>query len=169
MLIKLTLLLTLLLLSVGCHLSTASASREFEERFARVKIYETSGGKAQIPLDKRLTIVNFFDEFSTACPSGSRFETMERLNSLRPAGTILLIFSDKHFSTQDLDNFKEILPLRESMVQGDIEAIRPHLTLGKLLVVLDPKGAVIWHEKPAMSEQQVLNAVEELVNSTSNK
>jgi hypothetical protein len=75
---------------------------------------------------------------------------------------MLLIFSEKHFSTQDMDNFKVILPMSESLVHGDIEAIRPHLMLGKLLVVLDSKGSVIWHEKPDMSEQQVMSELSEL-------
>ena len=87
-----------------------------------------------------------------------------RLHSLRPAATILLIFSEKHFSTQDMDNFKAILPMPESLVHGDIETIRPQLMLGKLLVVLDSKGSVIWHEKPDMSEQQVMSELSELIH-----
>ena len=92
---------------------------------------------------------------------------MERLNSLQPAGTILLVFSDKHFSTQDIENFKAILPMPESLVQGDIEAVRAQLTSGKLLVVLDANGNVVWQEKPGMSEQQVMSEVSELVHSVS--
>lgn len=167
MLLKLTLLLTATSFSIGCHLSAASPSIEFRERFARVKISTPAGDKTPVPLDKGLTIVNLFDEFSPGCPTGNRFETMERLNSLRPAGTILLVFSDKHFSTQDIQNFKAILPMPESLVQGDIEAVRAQLTSGKLLVVLDANGNVVWKEKPGMSEQQVMSEVSELIHSVS--
>ena len=167
MLIRLTLLLLVFSFSIGCRLSAASPSDEFRERFARVRINTLTSDQTSVPHEKRLTIVNLFDEFSTECPSGSRFETMERLNSLRPANSILLIFSDKHFSKQDLENFKAILPLPDSIAQGDIEAIRPHLTSGKLLVVLDSKGNVVWHEKPNMSEQQVLSEVSGLIDSVS--
>jgi hypothetical protein len=167
MLLKLTLLLMATSFSIGCHRSAASPSVEFRERFARVKINTSFGNKTPVPLNKRLTIINLFDEFSIGCPTGNRFETMERLNSLQPAGTILLVFSDKHFSTQDMENFKAILPMPELLVQGDIEAVRPHLTSGKLLVVLDANGDVIWHEKPDMSEQQVMSEVSELIHSAS--
>jgi hypothetical protein len=152
---------------MGCHLSTASPSIEFRERFARVMINSSTGDKTPVPRGEGLTIINLFDEFSTDCSSGSRFETMERLNSLQPAGKILLIFSDKNFSLQDLENFKAILPMSESLVRGDIEAVRPHLTSGKLLVVLDGKGNVIWHEKRDMSEEQVVSEVSKLMHSAS--
>jgi len=164
MLIKLTLLLTVTSFFIGCHFSTASPTRAFKESFAQVKIYATNGDKEPIPVVNGLTIVNLFDEFSIGCPTGNRFETMERLNSLQPSGTIFLIFSDKHFSTQDVDNFKAILPMRESLVQGDIERVRPYLTSGKLLVVLDSKRNVIWYEKPGMSEQQVMSQVADVIH-----
>lgn len=167
MLIKLTLLLIVTSCFIGCNLSAASLAVEFRERFARVTLNRSDKDKTPIPLGDELTIINLFDEFSTDCPSGSRFETMERLNSLHPAASMLLIFSDKNFSFQDLENFKAILPMPESMVQGDIEAVRPHLTSGNLLVVLDEKGNVIWHEKRDMSEEQVVSEVSELVQSTS--
>ncbi len=79
---------------------------------------------------------------------------------------MLLIFSDKHFSGQDMDNFRAILPMADLLVQGDIEAMRPYLTDGKLLVVLDSKGSVIWHEKPGMAEQQVFSEISDLVQKT---
>lgn len=56
--------------------------------------------------------------------------------------------------------------MSESLVQGDIEAVRSHLISGKLLVVLDSKGSVIWHEKPGMNEQQVWNEVSNLLLQT---
>jgi len=107
-----------------------------------------------------------FDEFSTGCPTGDRFQTMERLNSLRPTGTaFVLVFSEKRFSAQDVENFKAILSMPDALVQGDIEPIRPYLSYGKLLVVLDSKGKLIWHEKSNMSEQQVLKEVAQLIHS----
>lgn len=166
---KLILLLALTSVFVGCHLSAASPSEEIAKATARVKINQPVGDKVPIPPGQTLTIVNVFDEFSTGCPTGNRFETMERLNSLRPGATaMLLIFSDKHFSDQDMDNFRAILPMADSLVQGDIEAMRPHLTEGKLLFVLDSKGSVVWHEKPDTVEQQVLSEVSSLIQ-TANK
>jgi len=160
---KLTSLLAVTLFSVACHFSAASPSSEVASSIARIKVNPATGEKVPIPLGQGLTIVNLFDEFSTGCPTGNRFETIERFNSLRPAGTtLLLIFSEKHFSTQDVDNFKAILPMGESMVQGDIEAVRPHLIYGKLLLVLDSKGSVIWQEKKDMSEEQVLSELSKL-------
>jgi hypothetical protein len=168
MLTRLTLVLTITSLAIGCHLSAASSpSDEFAKSFARVTINATTGSKAPIPLSKGLTIVNLFDEFSTGCPTGNRFESMERLSSSEQSVTILLIFSEKHFSVQDLENFKAILPMRESFLRGDVDAISTYLTNGKLLVVLDPNGTVIWHERPDMSEQQVMSTVSELIHSAS--
>ena len=155
---KLTLLLTATVFVAGCQLSAASQSGEVAKSLSRVTINSSAGGKAPIPLGSGLTIVNVFDAFSPGCPTGNRFETIERFNSLRPAGSnVLLIFSEKSFSTQDVENFKAILPLAESMVQGDIEALRPYLIDGKLLVVLDSNGRLIWQEKTNVSEQQLFS------------
>ena len=168
MLSKLTLLLTATTFVVGCHLSAASQSGELAKSLGHVTINASTGGKAPIPLGSGLTIVNVFDGFSPGCPTGNRFETIERFNSSRRAGsTVLLIFSEKSFSTQDVENFKAILPMAESMVQGDIERLRPYLIDGKLLVVLDSKGHLVWQEKPNVSEQQLLNELSDLVNPQS--
>jgi hypothetical protein len=164
MISKITSLLVVTLFSVGCHFSAASQSSEVATSVGRIRLNPATGENAPIPLGKGLTIINLFDEFSTGCPTGNRFETIERFDSLRPAGTtLLLVFSEKHFSTQDVDNFKAILPMGESMVQGDIEAIRPHLIYGKLLLVLDANGSLVWQEKPDMSEQQILSELSQLV------
>lgn len=167
--LRLTLLLAVTALLVGCHLSAASRSSEIAKGIASVKLDKSTGDKTPIPLGATFTIVNLFDEFSTGCPTGNRFETIERLNSVRQTGTsILLVFSDKHFSAQDLENFKAILPMADSLVQGDIEALRPQLSSGKLLVVLDSNGSVVWQEKPNTSEEQVFSELSTLLQSTSN-
>lgn len=154
---------------IGCHRSAAAPSGELAKVMTQVKINRPTGDRVPIPQGGTFTIVNLFDEFSTGCPTGNRFETMERLNSVRPTGTaMLLIYSEKHFSVQDMENFKAILPMSDSLVQGDIEAIRPHLSHGKLLVVLDSKGSVIWDEKPNTSEQEVLLEVSRLIQLASN-
>ena len=161
---KITSLLVVTLFFVGCHFSAASPSSEIAKSVGRIRINSPTGEKAPLPLGKGLTIVNLFDEFSTGCPTGNRFETIERFDSLRPAETtLLLVFSEKHFTIQDVDNFKAILPMGESMVQGDIEVIRLYLIYGKLLLVLDADGNLIWQEKPDMSEQQVLSELSQLV------
>lgn len=166
MLNRLTLLLAVISFPVGCHLSSAPPSAEVAKNIARVKINQKAGDKVAIPVGDKLTIVNVFDQFATGCPTGNRFETMERLDSLRTTGTtILLILSERHFSTQDLENFKAILPMAGSWVRGDIEAIRQHLIYGKLLVVLDSKGTVIWSERPDTTEEQVFNDISRLLQS----
>jgi hypothetical protein len=167
MLGKLTLLLAATLFAVGCHQSAASESGELAKSLGRVTITQSTSSKTPIPLGRGFTIVNVFDDFSPGCPTGNRFETIERFNSLRPAGiTVLLIFSEKNFSTQDLENFKAILPLGESMVQGDIEALRPYLIDRKLLVVLDSNGSLVWQETN-VSEQQLLSELFNLTNPSS--
>ncbi|HEX7333204.1 MAG TPA: hypothetical protein VF290_16995 [Pyrinomonadaceae bacterium] len=167
MLIRLTLLLVLTSFIIGCHLSAASPSREVANSFSHVKLTTASGDHSPIPLGNKLTVVNLFYEFSAGCPTGNRFEALERFHSLNPDAPIVLIFSGNQFSTQDIDNFKAILPMPESLVQGDIEAVKPHLISGKLLVVLDSTGNVIWHERAGMSEQQVMSQVGELLHSAS--
>ena len=167
MLSKLTLILASALLAAGC-LSAASESAELARSVGRVTINQSTGNKAPIPLGRGLTIVNVFDGFSPGCPTGNRFDTIERFDSLRPESNVLLIFSDKGFSTQDVENFKAILPMGQSMVQGDIEALRPYLIDGKLLVVLDSNGHLVWREKANVSEQQLLTVLSDLVNPQSN-
>ena len=158
----LKLLLAVTLFAVGCHLSAASNSTELAKSLGRVTITQSTR-KSSIPLGRGFTIVNVFDDFSPGCPTGNRFDTIEHFNSLRPAETtIVLIFSDQNFSIQDVENFKQMLPLAASMVQGDIEALRPFLIDKKLLLVLDESGRVVWQEKANVSEQQLLNELFEL-------
>jgi hypothetical protein len=167
MLIRLTLLLVVTSFLSGCHLSTASPPGEIANSFARVKLTTASGDHLPVPLGNQLTIVNLFDEFSPGCPTGNRFDALERFHSLQPNAPLVLIFSRNHFSSQDIDNFKAILPMPESLVQGDIEAVKAHLISGKLLVVLDSKGNLLWHERAGMSEQQVMSQIDELIHSAS--
>ena len=163
MLSKLTLLLAATLFAVGCHPSAASNSTELAKNLGRVTITQSAGNKTSIPRGNGFTIVNVFDDFSPGCPTGNRFDTLERFNSLRPPQTtIVLIFSDKSFSIQDVENFREMLPLKESMVQGNIEALRPYLIDKKLVLVLDSSGQLIWQEPANVSEQQLLSELFEL-------
>src|SRR6185369_16294330 len=122
---KVTLLLAATLFAVGCHPSAASNSTELVQSLGRVTINQATG-KSSIPLGRGFTVVNVFDDFSPGCPTGDRFDTVEHFNTSRPAETtIVLIFSDKNFSLQDVENFRQMLPLAESLVQGDIETVRP--------------------------------------------
>ena len=57
--------------------------------------------------------------------------------------------------------------MSESMVQGDVEALRPYLNHGKFLVVLDSNGRPIWQEKANMSEEEVFSELSNLVNTQS--
>lgn len=165
---KLTLLLAATLFAVGCHLSAASKSGELAKNLARVTINQSTGNKTPIPVGRGFTIVNVFDDFSPGCPTGNRFDTVERFNSLRPAETaILLVFSDQSFSSQDVENFREMLPMKESLVQGNIETLRPYLIDKKLLVVLDSTGQLVWQEKANVSEQQLLDELVRLTKPAS--
>jgi len=157
---KLTLLVAATLFAVGCH---RSGSGELAKLLNHVTINQSPGSPTPIPYGRGFTIVNVFDDFSPGCPTGNRFDTIERFNYSRPAETTLvLIFSDKSFSMQDVENFRQMLPLAESMAQGDIEALRPYLIDKKLLLVLDSSGQLIWQEKANMSEQQLLSELVEL-------
>src|SRR5215213_11473473 len=154
--------------ALGCHLSAVGPSRE-RELFSRVKITSSTGDKTIIPLGNGLTIVNLYDDFCSECPTGNRFQTMERLNSLRSGTTqIFVVFSDQHFSTQDVENFKAMLSMPEALVQGDIEALQPYLIRCKLLVVFDSTRSAVWQEKPGMTEQEVLKEVSQLMQTPSN-
>jgi len=166
---KILLLIVVALITAGCNLSAHSPASEPADFFARVKISQGSM-KTSIPLGQRLTIVNLFEEFCTECPTGSRFETMERLYLSRQTTTkIFVVFSETRFSTQDVENFKEILSMPDSLVQGDIESMTPYLIKGKLLIVFDANKRVVWQEKPEMSEQQVFSAISGLMQIHGNE
>lgn len=156
-------------IAVGCHLSAASRPSELAELFTRVNISSPSGDKGPLPLGNGLTLVNLFEDFCSECPTGNRFQTMERLNSSRSSSTkILIVFSDQHFSLQDVENFKAMLSMPDSLVQGNIEAVEPNLIRGKLLVVFDSSRSLVWQEKPGMSEQDVLKEVSRLIQTATN-
>ena len=74
-----------------------------------------------------------------------------------------MIFSEKNFSTEDVENFKTILSTPDSLVQGDVEALKPYMIKGKLLIVFDSDKNLIWQEKPEMTEQEVLAEVSGLL------
>ena len=87
MLSRFALLLGVTLFAVGCHKSAGSVPGEIANSLGRVTINQSNRNKSPIPLGSTLTIVNVFDSFSLGCPSGDRFETIERFGSLRLAGT----------------------------------------------------------------------------------
>jgi peroxiredoxin len=114
-----------------------------------------------------VTVVNLFDEFSTECPTGSRFQTLRRLSHIHgAAGRIVAVFSKANFSEQDTENFEIILPTTFPLRQGDIEDARPYLVRGNLLIVFDANKNVVWRERADMGEQQVFGEVAKFLQTT---
>lgn len=131
---------------------------------AVLKVSSQSASEDLLPVaDQGLTIVNLFDQFCADCVSGDRLQTLERLAQFHQ--TTLAVFSAENFSAQDIDNFKLMLPSRCEILRGNIEAARPHLNSGRLLVVFDPQRRALWREQPGMSEQEVFDNVKRLVES----
>lgn len=158
------LLLFVLFIFSACRPNTSSTSRPPSINLLdTVRISTKTGALQPLPIaNEGLTVVNLFDEFCSECPTGSRFQTVTRLNqSSSPPGKIVLVFSDTHFSSQDMDNFKTILS-NDALVLGDIEAVKPYLNKGKLLVVFDSTRKIVWQEQPGMTEEQVVAAVSKL-------
>jgi peroxiredoxin len=136
----------------------------------RIKITSHAGVQESIPMaGQGLTVVNLFDQFCTECPTGIRFQTMNRLNQLRqPISRMFIVLSEKNFSTEDVENFKTILSAPDLLVQGDMEGVKPYLIKGKLLMVFDSHKNLIWQENPGMTEQEVLTDVSRLLQSSTN-
>ena len=128
-----------------------------------IRVSTEHGPVAPLPIATQgLTVVNLFGEFCSQCATGNRLETIARLNqSARLPGKVLMIFSDRRFSAEDLNNFKLLLS-SDSMIQGDIEVANRFLIEGKLLVVFDSNRNLVWQEKPGMNEEEVLSAVSQL-------
>ena len=158
------LLVFLLLIFSACRPNTSSTSHPPSVNLLdTVRISTKTGILQPLPIaNQGLTVVNLFDEFCSECPTGNRFQTMNRLNqSSRPPAKILIVFSDEQFSSQDVENFKTILS-NDALVKGDIEAMRPYLNRGKLLVVFDSTRKIVWQEQPGMNEEEVAVAVSRL-------
>lgn len=158
------LLIFVLLIFNGCRPNTSSTSGSPSAHLLdTVRISTKTGVLEPLPIASQgLTVVNLFDEFCSECPTGNRFQTVIGLNqSSRPPGKILLVFSDKHFSSQDVENFKTILS-NDALVKGEIEAMKPYLNKGKLLVVFDSARKIVWQEVPGMNEEEVVAAVSKL-------
>jgi peroxiredoxin len=141
-----------------------------EEVVTRIKISDQSGNNVPLPTAPRgLTILNLFSDFCSECLTGNRLQTMGRLNQFhRPSSKTFIVFSKKTFSNKDIQNFKAMLPLSDSLVQGDIEVAEPFLIKGKLLIVLDANKRLIWQERAGMTEDQVLADVSHLLQSSAN-
>lgn len=158
------LLLFVLLIFSACRPDTSSTSDSPSVNLLdTVRISTGTGVLEPLPIaNQGLTVVNLFDEFCSECPTGTRFQTVTGLTqSSRPPGKILLVFSEKHFSSQDVENFKTILA-NDALVKGDIEAVKPYLNKGKLLVVFDSTRKIVWQEQPGMNEEEVVAAVSRL-------
>ncbi len=131
-----------------------------------IKVGTTPGRLQPLPIaDHGLTLVNLFDEFCSECDTGDRLQTVARLNqSARPPAKILLVFSGSQFSQLDLENFTVLLS-NDFLIKGDIEAAKPHLNNGKLLLIIDSSRNVVWQEKRGMKEEEVFAAVWQLLTS----
>jgi peroxiredoxin len=132
-----------------------------------IKIIKKGAAESLPTTSHGLTIVNFFDEFCTECPTGNRFQTLDYLNRLRsPLSRILIVFSKDHFSGADVENFKSMLSMSDSLIQGDMEVAKPYLIKGKFLIVLDENKKLIWQERPGMPEGKVLADVSRLLQAS---
>ncbi len=155
-------------LILGELTSTASAvkSESTTVPIDGIKVSTTPGRLQPLPIaDHGLTLVNLFDEFCSECATGDRLQTMARLNqSERPPAKILLVFSGTQFSESDLENFRVLLS-NDFLIKGDIEAAKPHLNNGKLLLIIDSSRNVVWQEKRGMQEDEVFSAVSQLISS----
>lgn len=160
---RISLLIVVLFIFIGCRSSTSTSQLEASNLIDSIRINTAGGLIESLPIAHHgLTVVNLFDEFCSECPTGSRFQTVTHLSeSPRPPGKILLVLSDEHFSSDDVENFRTLLA-NDALVKGNIAAAKPHLNNGKLLIVFDSNRRIVWHEKPGMSEAEVLAAVSHL-------
>lgn len=131
-----------------------------------VRITTASGIKGTVPFAKRgFTVINLFDQFCTECATGERLETLKRL--ARTPGSdlkISAVFSEKNFSFQDIENFRSMLRTEYQLYQGDLGSAADAMIGGRLLLVFDHRGALVWQEKPHMTEEAILQAVTHLEN-----
>ena len=160
---RISLLIVVLLLFTGCRSNTSTSQLEASNLIDSIRINTDAGLLKPLPIANHgLTVVKLFDEFCSECPTGNRFQTVTRLSeSPHPPSKILLVFSDEHFSSDDVENFRTLLS-NDALVKGNIAAAKPHLNNGKLLVVFDSNRKIVWHEKPGMKEEEVLAAVSHL-------
>ena len=160
-----SLLLIVSLMFLGCvsNRNPSTSPPEGTNLSEFIRISTEKGQREPLPIaDRGLTVVSLFDEFCTECPTGSRFQTVNGLKRLpHPPGKILIIFSEEHFSSDDVENFRTLLS-NNALFKGNVEAVKPHLNNGKLLVVFDSNRKTVWQEKPGMSEENVLAAISEL-------
>lgn len=132
-----------------------------------LQIKTTSGKNGTFAFSKSgFTVVNLFDQFCTECATGHRLETLNRLaRAQRRNLQIAVVFSEKNFSPQDVKNFSSMLKTEYPLYQGDLGTAANAMISGRLLLVFDGRGAVVWQEKPDMSEEEILQAVVRLEGS----
>jgi peroxiredoxin len=110
-------------------------------------------------------IVNLFDEFCTECATGNRLESLKRLESSpKGAGHVVVIFSQKKFSADDMDNFRKLLPAPFRLESGNIDAASGLLINGRFLMVFDANKHLVWQERPNLSEQEIVIEISKLLN-----
>ena len=98
---RISLLIVVLFIFIGCRSSTSTSQLEASNLIDSIRINTAGGLIESLPIAHHgLTVVNLFDEFCSECPTGSRFQTVTHLSeSPRPPGKILLVLSDEHFSS----------------------------------------------------------------------
>lgn len=143
---------------------TGVPSSEFSRT---LHIRTTSGKNGPISFAKGgFTAVNLFDQFCTECATGQRLETLNTLARTQGRNLqIAVVFSEKNFSPQDVKNFSSMLKTEYPLYQGDLGTTASAMIDGRLLLVFDDRGAVVWQEKPDMSEEEILQAVVRLEGS----
>ncbi len=162
----------LLFLAFGCSESKRSESGNETATSAKftalehsevvpIRIRTTSGEVQPIPVAKHgLTVVNLFDEFCTECATGERLETLNKLARMQGHDPdIAAVFSETNFTYQDVKNFSLMLKAEYPFYQGKIDDFRNLIIKGRLLIVLDHQGTVIWHEAPDMTQEEVLTHI----------
>jgi peroxiredoxin len=133
--------------------------------FDSLKIRDVSGNEQPLPVSGGgLTIVNLFGEFCTECGTGERMRTLNVLSPAVPQGSkILILYSDKKFSAQDVENFREMLSPAYPLYQGTLGEAESNMNGGHLLVIFDSNKKVLWQEVPGLPEGEVFAKVTRVI------
>ena len=154
------------ILSILGENKTVSTPRpETADLYQALTIRGQNGTVEPVPLSAEgTTIVNIFDEFCSECPTGSRLETLNGVVSAkRDKPKLLVIFSEKTFSEQDIQNFRAMLMTPYPLYRGNIDSLRSLMVKGRLLVAFDVHGRLVWQETSAMPENEIATEISALV------